>query len=393
MTYSHYLQNLKLPLAIFIFILLPLHLFGQEDTIKKSSFNFWRYIGITPLNDTSKVEKDGLYFAPLLFYTPDTRWAYGLAGAYIFHVKDKDNSLDQQATRASYLRFTANYTQNKQSDFWSEWSVFTNREKYLFKGEFRMRNFPDKFYGIGNNTNKDSNEIYSYNLVTFKFLGLKQVLPGLFTGFDYHFTKEFNFKLDPDGVLSNGNIVGYKGGVGSALGLVAIFDKRDNVMNPHKGQFIELSSYFYRSFLGGSFDFTVINAEYRKYFKLKPNHIIAFQVKSRFSFGDVPFLEMSQVGNDDLLRGYPRNRFRDKNLLATQVEYRFPLFWRFGMTTFAGIGDVYNNYEDFKLSYLKYTLGMGLRFLINSAERLNVRVDYGYGSEGGYFYVSFTEAF
>ena len=102
---------------------------------------------------------------------------------------------------------------------------------------------------------------------------------------------------------------------------------------------------------------------------------------------------MSQVGNDDLLRGYPRNRFRDKNLLATQLEYRFPLFWRFGMTTFAGIGDVFNNYQDLKLSYVKYTLGMGLRFLMNSAERLNVRVDYGYGSEGGYFYVSFTEAF
>lgn len=393
MNHNAIFKKLKSILSIFILILFAQDFFGQADTTKKSNVNFWRHFGITPLNDTITAEKNGVSFAPLIFYTPDTRWAFGLAGAYVFHLKDKSKHSSKHITRASYVRFTTNYTQNKQSDFWSEWSVFTNREKYFTKGEIRLRNFPDKFYGIGNNTTKDAYEIYSYNLVTFKCLGLKQFFPNFFAGIDYHFTKEFNFKLDPNGVLSNGNIVGYKGGVGSALGLVSIFDKRDNVMNPHKGQFIELSSYFFRKALGGSFNFTVINAEYRKYFKLKPRHIIAFQAKSRFSSGNVPFLEMSQVGNDDLLRGYPRHRFRDKNLLATQIEYRFPLFWRFGMTTFAGIGDVFNNHRDLKLPNVKYTVGTGLRFLMNTAERLNIRVDYGYGSEGGYFYVSFTEAF
>lgn len=368
-------------------------LFNLDEKEEKSSYSFWKSIGITPLDDTVASVKDGLYFAPLIFYTPDTRWAFGMAGAYIFHIKDRKNTASNYATRASYLRFTANYTQNKQSDFWSEWSVFTNREKYYLKGELRMRSFPDKFYGIGNNTKLEDKEVYSYRLVTFKFLCLKQVIPNLFAGFDYHFTKEFNFKIEPDRKLATGNITGNTGGTGSALGLVTIFDKRDNVMNPYKGQYAELSSYFYRTAIGGSFNFTAINAEYRKYFKIKEKHIIALQAKSRVSFGSVPFLEMSQVGNDDILRSYPRNRFRDKNLLATQLEYRFPLFWRFGMTTFAGAGDVFNRFQDLNINYLKYTLGAGLRFLMNTAERLNVRIDYGYGSEGGYFYIGFTEAF
>jgi hypothetical protein len=371
----------------------PVNLFESEKKSDKPQKKFWRYLGITPLADTNAKVKDGVYFAPLVFYTPDTRWAYGFAGAYIFHAKDKKNTDSPYATRASYFRFTANYTQNKQSDFWSEWSIFTNREKYYLKGELRMKSFPDKFYGLGNNSDKKEKEVYSYKLVAFKFLCLKQVIPKLFAGFDYHYTKEFNFKIEPNRTLATGNIVGNKGGTGSALGLVTIYDKRDNVMNPYEGQYAEFSSYLYRTAIGGSFNFTAINAEYRKYIKLKAKHIIAFQAKSRVSFGNVPFLEMSQVGNDDLLRSYPRNRYRDKNLFATQLEYRFPLFWRFGMTTFAGAGDVYNRFQDFKIKRLKYTLGMGLRFLMNTAERLNVRVDYGYGSDGGYFYIGFSEAF
>jgi outer membrane protein assembly factor BamA len=378
---------------LFILISTYTKILSQENIHKKNDSNFWRFVGITPINDTNSSKKDGIYVAPLLFYTPDTRWAFGLAGAYIFHINDKRDDISNYSTRASYVRFTSSYTQNKQSDIWSEWSVFTNREKYFFKGEFRMRNFPDKFYGIGNDTQKDDNEIYSYNLISFKFLGLKQLKKGFFLGLDYHYTKEYNFSIIPNGTLSTGGVIGNMGGVGSALGLVSILDERDNVMNPHKGQFIEFSSYFYRNVLGGSFNFTVLNGEYRKYFSLKQNHILAFQTKTRISIGEVPFLEMSQIGNDDLLRGYPRNRFRDKNLFATQIEYRFPLFWRFGMTTFAGFGDVFEHLGDLKITSTKYTLGAGLRFLMNSSERLNIRVDYGRGSEGGYFYVSFTEAF
>jgi outer membrane protein assembly factor BamA len=177
------------------------------------------------------------------------------------------------------------------------------------------------------------------------------------------------------------------------LGLASIYDNRDNVMNPYKGNYAEVSSYFYRTALGGTYNFEVVNAEFRKYFRIKPKHIIAFQSKARLASGDVPFLDMSMVGGDDLLRSYARNRFRDKNMFGAQVEYRFPVYWRFGLTTFAGAGDVFNKTTDLNLNSLKYCIGGGLRFLMNSAERLNIRIDYGYGPDGGQYYVSFAEAF
>src|SRR5690606_24165941 len=100
-----------------------------------------------------------------------------------------------------------------------------------------------------------------------------------------------------------------------------------------------------------------------------------------------------KVGGDDILRGYAKNRYRDHHFAGTQVEYRFPLFWRLGMVTFAGIGDVFRKTSDLRINNLKYTYGAGLRFKVNTKERLNVRFDYGFGRKHNSFYITLTEAF
>jgi outer membrane protein assembly factor BamA len=102
---------------------------------------------------------------------------------------------------------------------------------------------------------------------------------------------------------------------------------------------------------------------------------------------------MAAAGGDIILRGYARNRFRDRHFWGTQLEYRYPLWWRFGLVHFAGVGDVYNRPSDIGLPTLKYSIGSGIRFVVNPAERLNIRFDYGYGRQGGQFYLMVTEAF
>jgi outer membrane protein assembly factor BamA len=132
---------------------------------------------------------------------------------------------------------------------------------------------------------------------------------------------------------------------------------------------------------------------YQKYWQIKPKHIIALQARGRYGFGEVPFLDLSTLGNDDLLRGYPKNRFRDINFIGSQLEYRFPLFWRLGMVAFVGAGDVYRNTSDLSFQNIKYSLGTGIRFAVNPAERLNLRLDYGLGKDGGFFYFIVGESF
>lgn len=357
----------------------------QETSRKK------RYFGFAALDDTLSVEKSGTVAIPLLYFTPDTRWAFGGAGVHYFKFDPSEE--DGIESRMSYVQFLADYTQNRQLDLWSVWNVFTRNEDYLLKGELRFRNFPDRFYELGNRSDRSSEELYEYNLVSIKSLFMKKLRAGLFVGADYHFEYEYGFKHAEGGRLGDGSITGYRGGRGSALGAVGVLDTRDNVINAYSGRLAEFSSYFYAPALGSSFRFTVLNGLYQHYWQVKKNHVIATQTRVRLAYGDVPFLDLSTLGNDDLLRGYPKNRFRDRHFAATQVEYRFPLFWRLGMVTFAGVGDVFNQADDLSWRAAKYSVGTGLRFIVNPAERLNVRLDYGRGSEGGYFYFIVSEAF
>ncbi len=349
------------------------------------------FMGFAPLSDTISKNKNGVFVLPLLYYTPDTRWAVGAAGVYYFKVKPSGHT--DVSPRVSYLQFLADYTQNKQLDTWASWHVFTQDENFLLKGDLRYRDFPDRFYGIGNNSSEAQKEQYSYQLFVFKSLQLKRVKPGFFVGFDYEFRYEYNFKYAPNSALASGTITGYKGGIGSALGLVSISDTRDNIINPYKGRYAEFSTYFFSPLLKSTFSFQTINATYQQYWQLKPKHVLAWQTKVRLSFGEVPFLDLSTLGNDDILRGYPKNRFRDKHFFATQLEYRFPLFWRFGVVAFAGAGDVFGESSTLSAENLKFSIGTGLRFVVDPAERLNIRLDYGYGREGGYFYFMVGEAF
>jgi outer membrane protein assembly factor BamA len=382
--YTSYNKGITLLLLMFV----SLTLYGQADS---STHKSKKFLGISPLSDTLSEEKNGIFVLPLLYYTPDTRWAAGAAGVYYFKFKPKSESEDK--TRMSYVQFLADYTQNRQLDIWATWNIFTRNENYLFKGDIRFRDFPDRFYGLGNNTTKTQEEKYSYKLFQLKSLQLKKIKPGFFMGFDYELEYEHNFQYTSGGKLADGTITGYKGALGSALGFVSVLDTRDNIINPYKGTLAEISSYFFLRPLGSTFGFINVNSTYQRYWQLKRKHILAWQTKARLTFGDVPFLDLSTLGNDDLLRGYPKNRFRDNHFVGTQLEYRFPLFWRFGGVAFAGAGDVFGPNSNLQFKHLKYSIGGGLRFIVNPAERLNIRLDYGYGKEGGYFYFMVAESF
>jgi hypothetical protein len=76
-----------------------------------------------------------------------------------------------------------------------------------------------------------------------------------------------------------------------------------------------------------------------------------------------------------------------------QAEYRFPLFWRLGMVAFAGAGDVFDKFNETSFSTLKYAVGTGFRLRMLPEEKLNSRLDIGYGREGFAIFVGLGEAF
>jgi len=93
------------------------------------------------------------------------------------------------------------------------------------------------------------------------------------------------------------------------------------------------------------------------------------------------------------MRGHYRGRYRDKNLMAFQTEYRWNFFKRFGLALFGGFGNVSNDFNNFRFDELKYSVGAGLRYMVVPSQRINIRLDVGFGRETTGFYINIADAF
>ena len=102
---------------------------------------------------------------------------------------------------------------------------------------------------------------------------------------------------------------------------------------------------------------------------------------------------MPQLGGEELLRGYYGGRYRERNLLAVQAEYRAHVWWRFGAVGFVSAGRVSHDLSDMDFSGFKPAVGLGLRFLLAPDEGLNLRADFGFGKESSGFYLGLGEVF
>ena len=94
------------------------------------------------------------------------------------------------------------------------------------------------------------------------------------------------------------------------------------------------------------------------------------------------------------MRGYYDGRYKDLDQMIFQAEYRFPIYKRFSAVAFGGTGSVAKNFADYALNDFKYSYGGGIRFAVDTKEKLNIRVDYGIGQgRNSGLYLQLGEAF
>jgi hypothetical protein len=80
-------------------------------------------------------------------------------------------------------------------------------------------------------------------------------------------------------------------------------------------------------------------------------------------------------------------------MVGVQGEYRFPVVWRFGLVGFAGVGRVSSTISQLNFTGLKDSYGFGVRYAVDRAEKLNLRLDFGWGRNSSGIYFNLTEAF
>ena len=105
-------------------------------------------------------------------------------------------------------------------------------------------------------------------------------------------------------------------------------------------------------------------------------HILAMQILLSNSFGEVPFLQLYKLGGLEMLRGFHQTRFRDRNYLAAQIEYRYPIYKSFGGALFGAIGDVCEEMDELSIRKVKAAAGIGVRYRLAKTNNLNLRFDF-----------------
>jgi len=124
-----------------------------------------------------------------------------------------------------------------------------------------------------------------------------------------------------------------------------------------------------------------------------PNSVLAFQFTTHFSHGDTPLQELGRFGGSKTMRGYFEGRYTDRHLFSTQVEWRQKLTPLWGVIAFAGMGGVAPTIDQFSIKHTRPAIGVGVRFLIDKKEDLNLRLDFGVGQKKIKNYFNVAEAF
>jgi len=328
--------------------------------------------------------------APVFAYTPETSLLFGVNYIRLFRPPSKDSS-----SRTSYVDFFAAGTLKKQFIFEQNYTVFSRGEKYMFIGYSTFQKYPQYYYGVGNDLPASNKEEVDYSQLKLDQLALRNVYKKIYVGAGFRFSTIYNVSSSPTGVLLEKNTVGANGSLVSGLQFAFSSDNRNSIYNASTGHLVRIKTALYRPAFGSRYNFSSLEIDLRKF--IKPfagrKDVLAVQFYGFFSFGNVPWSEMGALGSDMIMRGYYSGRYRDKEYAAIQAEYRLNISPFLGFTFFAGTGEVSQAMKNFSWDGLKPNAGVGYRLSLDRQERINLRIDLGYGKNISNVYVTVTEAF
>lgn len=358
---------------------------GNESFDKVELYDSMQSISVS---DTVPVMQNNIFPLPILFYTPETGLAGG--GMALYLIRDLLNNSNE---RPSNISGDIIYTAKKQVIIELNSDIYFDTNNYRLMFNIVYKNYPDKFYGIGNNTSSGNEEGYTSKTFFVKTTLSKNIYSKMNAGALFQLESTSILNKEPGRYLIQGNISGSAGSIISGAGFLVNWDSRDNIFSAYSGSFCQLSSLFNSKAFGGNFNYTDITLDMRHFIELFPSQILAIQGLMKILEGNVPFQNLVSYGGQDVIRGYTLGQYRDKSGAAIQAEYRFPAFWRIGAVVFGGFGQVADNISNLKLDEFKFAGGAGIRFLLDPKERVCLRLDFGYGQTSSGMYISAGQAF
>jgi hypothetical protein len=344
------------------------------------------------LNDTTDRAIPQVRAYPTAAYSPETSWELGLSSVLVYYAnRDTTNRLSE-VTGFTFV------TLEQQYGAWFDHALYTQGNRWFFLGRIRLQDFPLYYHGIGFETPHTPVALVKNRQVQFRERALRQVYRNVFAGVEVDFQKMSRVVFDP---REGGPLelpTGSRGSSNLGVGLGVLYDNRHNILNVRKGLFSEVAFMSYNHRWGSEYNFNTLQTDTRVFRPVGRRNVVAFQALGQFNFGDVPFNQLALMGGESIMRGYYLGRFRDKSMVAAQIEYRmlplpFDFTKRWGAAVFASAGNVFDRAAEVRLDRTLWAAGAGARFLLFPKKDIYTRLDVAFTPEGSGIYLFIGEAF
>lgn len=330
-----------------------------------------------------KVEKGNFVAVPIPFHTPELDWGLVVGAAYFY----KQTEAQKKAQPASVSGIVAMYTQNKswalgigQESYWHE-------DRWRFTGVLGVANLDlqllvDDGSSDGTSTDWLIDGGFAFAQIERKIAERWYVgVLARYIKFDQDFTVGFppvNLGLD----LSSETIA-------AGLGISFQRDSRDMPTNPYSGSVFKVSGLFNDTAFGSDSTYESYKLAYSSYHKLSAPLVLAWEAQACRNSGSAPLWDACRIK----LRGFSALEYMGEESALAQVEARWLISPRWGAVAFAGVGYMNGSLSGLRDQEAIPSYGIGARFMVMKAKRINIRVDYGRSNDGGVWYLSAGEAF
>jgi hypothetical protein len=320
---------------------------------------------------------------PFIGYSTTTRLTVGVAGGLQF--KWPGMARDT-ATKPSYLALSGFYAVKGQWGGFLSTSLYSPASRSWFSGSLSAGYFPVYYYGIGPRTTVADTNRMDQRFIRVEGRALHRMSRQLYLGPAFRLLSVFDVGWQAPGLIPPG-LSGGAGGVSSGLGFTTLVEDRNSATTPMRGHYLQVEYLLHGGFVGSDFGYSRLAVDARRYLPVRRGRdVLALAIYGEFNTSGVPIQAMSFIGGEasqSVMRGVYLGRFRDRHELVAQADYRGHLVWRLGYVVFGAAGNVFGSPGNGLLDRAKFTYGAGLRFNVNRADPLNLRVDYTWTSFGG----------
>lgn len=317
-------------------------------------------------------------------YSTDTKFGIGLVAAGLYRT-DMTDTITPPSDVAVYLDAT--------TSMFFKLGVKGNHimpfDRSRLSYDVNFSSVATKFWGIGykNNVNDENESSYKYLNSQAQVSYVWQIAPRLFVGpmaaFDYingrRFEKPWLWEGEADRTFNLG------------VGFTIQYDTRDFLTNAFKGIYLRVDQRFNPRFLLNKYAFSLTELDFSVYQGLWRDATLAFQLHSRFTYGNTPWGLLSTLGGSYNMRGYFEGRYRDKSAMDVCLELRQHIWRRNGIAVWVGAGTVFPKFSALRWNQVLPNYGIGYRWEFK--KRVNVRLDLGFGRHQTGFIFSINEAF